>query len=345
MRLVLCGITAYEFWRSSLSILPPDFTGFINSRKLTDFSQTTCRDVSKLLADTAGSTGVPLELLVESPEERRHAPGVRCHCLPRGIRLPSGSIYQISDEISVVSPGLCFLQLAEEYDDLMLARAGCELTSLYKRDFFLNRNLVQTDENSFTKQDLICYLNALPEHRGIMRAKRIAGWVVERTRSPREISMDLLMSMPTRQGGYQLPGVSANVGIPLDDRLQKLARREHLECDALLPNGDIMEYNSSTHHDTDEELEFDFEKITALQTLGHTVFPVSTRQFNDFEKFDTIMSSVTERLDLRRVPPKPGTLMLRRSRHESLLLDEKGRRQYENMVETARWQLIMSRSQ
>ena len=341
MRLVLCGITAYEFWRSSLSIVPPDFRGFLNTSKLTDFLHDTCADVNKLLVNTGGSLSTDLHLLVESQQERRIAPHIFCHSVPAGTRLPKGSIYQISDEIAVVSPGLCFLQLVSELDDLALARAGCDLTALYRRDATRNRDLIQLDDAAFTKQDLLDYLASVPDYRGAKHAMRIASWVLDRARSPREVSMAMLMNMPTKAGGYGFPDLKANQVIQLSDELQALARREHLECDILLPNGDMLEYNSSTHHDTDEELEFDFEKIATLQTMQRTVIPVSTRQFNDFDKFDTIMRGVNSRLGIRR---KAGDSVLARRRglHEQLLNAEKAQRFEENLVDTARWRLVVA---
>ena len=343
MRLVLCGISAYEFWRSSLSIASPDFEGFLNTFQLTDFLHDTCTDVNKLLVNTGGSLNNKLHVLVQDQQDRRVAPNIISHSLPKGFDLPRGSIYQVSDEIAVVSPGLCFLQLTDCFDDLLLARAGCDLTSLYRRDFTLNRDLIQLNDCPFTKQDLLAYLDAAEGYRGQKRARRIANWVVERARSPREVSMDLLMAMPSKQGGYQLSDLAANVKIPLNDIDRRLSRREYLECDALLPNGDAMEYNSSTHHDTEEQLEFDFEKITALQHIGRTVIPVSTRQFNDFECFDTIMDTVSNRLDLRRKPAGEAILDLRRIQHARLLADERRQRLDENMIETAAWQLVLSR--
>lgn len=344
MRLVLCGISAYEFWHSSLSIASPDFEGFLSTSKLTDFSHDTCADVNKLLVNMGGSLNGKLHVLVGNKQDRRVAPNIVCHSLPTGFTPPKGSIYQVSDEIAVVSPGLCFLQLAGCFNDELLVRAGCDLTSLYRRDFSRWRDLIQLDDAPFTKQDLLDYLDSVSGLRGQIRAKRIARQVVDRTRSPRETSMALMMSMPTRCGGYQLPGIIANADIPLGDEVGNLARRGRVECDILLQNGDVIEYNSNTHHDTEEQLEFDFEKITALQCVGRTVIPVSTRQFNDFAKFDTIMTTVADRLELRRRLASDEVLALRPKLHARLLSDERGQRSGENMIETASWRLVMSRS-
>ena len=344
MRLVLCGITAYEFWRSSQSILPPDFTGFLCANALSSFSDMSCKQISDAIERFEGNTSEPLHVLVADSSDRRHAPMVVTHCLPSGVRLPKGSIYQVSDEISVVSPGLCFLQLAQTFNDLQLVRAGCDLTALFKREFNRNRDLITLNDNLFTKLDLITYLNSFPNCRGLKRAKELAGYVVERTKSPREESMDLLISMPTKRGGYQIPGIQANVIIPLSEGQQALAQREHLECDVVLPNGDLLEYNSSTFHDSEEDLVFDFEKISAMQTVGRTVFPISTRQFSNFEAFDLIMSGVLERQNLRRKQPKPATIESRKKLHASLLKDEVTNRNALSMVDTARWRFIISRS-
>jgi hypothetical protein len=110
--------------------------------------------------------------------------------------------------------------------------------------------------------------------------------------------------------------------------------------------GPVLEYNSNTYHDTEEQLEFDFEKITALQRMGLTVIPVSTRQFEQFASFEQIVERVRQLVGQREkwASGRRGVIRARRSAtHATLLALERKQRKAPSLVNTARWQLLLPR--
>ena len=155
--------------------------------------------------------------------------------------------------------------------------------------------------------------------------------------------MNLCMSMPSRIGGQQLPRFIANYHYDLSDEAKLLTRKDYLVGDASWPEKDIeMEYNSNKHHDTEEELEMDFEKITALQNMGVTVIPVSTRQFNSYDAFSAIVGTVRERLGMSTTTTE-AIDERRRYMHARLLQIERYQRGLPSLLETARWKYLAPR--
>lgn len=341
MSLVLCGITAYEFWRSALLSDSPEFGTISKSTYLALNLHVSAARVSAALRRIDGVPG-DLHILV-SKGNRCHVPGITCHYVEHPELLPEESFYQVSHGLYIVSPQLCFLQVAEESTFLDLARIGTDLCSKYLCSPYEKEKLIQLEQQRFSSGTFRAYLAKAQGFRGIAKARAAARWIVDNTRSPRETSMALLMTLPSRRGGFQLHGWEANALVDLDEQASLILRQSKVECDMLNRKyWRTFEYNSDLFHDTEEAGEHDLEKITALQSMGYVVTPISTRQFNDFDVFESIV------LDTRR---KMGSSdrsdshvsRMRRFTHADLLETERANRRKVQIAETARWKYMIPR--
>ena len=339
MHIVLDTFTALEFWLSDLASSEPCYAKSLPY--LTSFENTSCGEVSQLVGHHDGASGT-IELLVERKELRRKTDIVTCNAW--GSRpLPPLSVCEIGTGIYAVSPELCVVRLAERVSREELMRIMADLMGVYCLSSTNRINLTQR-EPLMTRASLARYLENAQGIRGAKSVQRLMPWIPERSASPRETSMDLMLAAPSIIGGMGIPGFEANKRFDPKGDAALLTQKEFLVADVAydMPDGPLLEYNSIKHHDTPEQLEYDFEKITALGKMGYTVIPISTRQFSDFDTFLAVASNVKERLGVHD-SGKEATNKRRRELHTELLHIEARDRASRSLMETARWQFLEPR--
>jgi len=340
MHIVLDGNTAFEYWMCATQ---RDETMLVHATNppLSSFDQTWSSKISEGIRNQGGSTG-GIEILVGSKDERRYSDFVSCGMWSARTPIPPDSLYMVGPGIYVESPELCLLRLASMLERPVFLRALSDMLGVFGFSY-LDRMELVSREPLTTISKIQKFVEHIGGAYGVNKLRSALSWVIERSGSPRETSMNLCMSMPSRLGGQQLPRFEANYHYDLTDEAKLLTRRNFLVGDASWPEKDIeMEYNSNKHHDTEEELEMDFEKITALESMGVTVIPVSTRQFNSYDAFSAIMSTVRERLGMSTAVSEAVDAR-RRTMHERLLRIERSQRELPSLGETARWQYLAPR--
>ncbi len=340
MRLVLDGITAYEYWMSaSNSVLSKPLDVSVGC--LTDFDGLPCGELSRAIARTDAKPG-ELHLLVSSQHERRQSRNVCCHVWANKNPIPKGSIYQVGTGIYVESPELCLVRLAALLPREELLHCMSNMLGIFAFSTLDRMSLISRE--SITNVDKIrdC-VRKLPGMQGTKALWSACSWVAERSASPRETSVNLCLALPTRVGGQALPPFEVNAVQTLDEEASRLTVKKHLVPDVYWRSKKLaLEYNSSKHHDTEDELEADLEKITAMQKMDITVIPISTRQFNDFDAFDAIVKRVRKTLGVRTKVSV--TAQERRWKfHTELLKFERSERKQPSLIETARWKYLIPR--
>lgn len=350
MHIVLDGFSALDYW---LSDLVPEHPIYLEGQPpLSSFDSLSCGQITEMMRRTGGSCE-PLELLVFTKRERRHSAYVTCHAWGSAT-LPPKSICEIGDGVYTISPELCLVRLASRVSRLELLRHATDLLGIFSRSYMNRTDLVER-RPVMTKESLAEYISHAGHISGTKILRRVLPWLRAHSASPRETSMLLMLTLPTRVGGMGISRFAANVAIPLSEEALLLTQKSYLVGDAVYlydkenesdedKFGPILEYNSSTNHDTEEQLEFDFEKITALQRMGLTVIPVSTRQFNSFASFEQIVERVRELIGQREKPQRGrrGAINIRRSvTHSELLALERQQRESTSLVNTARWLFLL----
>ena len=340
MRLTLDGMSAFEYWMSVLQT-PSFSTSWGPAAAFTSLEGRECRELGQALLRTDGTPG-SIDLLVNADSNRSHSSWVHCRCVSTSHTLPQGSIIQIGSGLYVVSPELCVLRLATQLPRLAFLHAFTSLLGIYSFSSLDRQDLLER-KPILTKARMQQYLNdteGIPGHR---IAQRALPWVTERTASPRETTMALALRLPSKTGGHGLPEFEANCKVSLSEEAALLTTKSYVVADVAWPDDDIyLEYNSDKHHDNDEQLEFDFEKITAMQRDGRIVVPISTRQFNSYEAFASIVNGVRKHLGVRcRMTDE--VVERRRSTHHKLLEIERSQRTSPSLINTARWKYLFPR--
>ena len=335
MHLILDKMTALEFWRSNLA--RRDLRNYATNRRFTSFSDMSPRELAARLDRIDGAQGT-LSLLVEGRGDRRWHEGIELTAWG-DYGMPTNSIIELSDEVSVLCPELSLVRVAPQLTDLELLRAVFDLCGIYARDFDATTDLTSREPVTDV-QSVADYCAALGGRWGVRKVKRCLAHAVERCASPREVSLAMCLALPTRSGGQGLPRFEANAPIALTDQASSLTPRNFLVGDIVWKEQRlVLEYNSNKHHDTEEQRIMDFKKIAALQAMDIDCLPVEMEHFSDYYAFESIVYTIRKRLGLR-ARTGAESFQKRFATHGEILTTERSQRQMASLAETKRWQFI-----
>lgn len=342
MSLVLYGITAYEYWRSSQLRDTPEFGAISVPSASTLCSRVPLRDLTGPLSRTEGLPG-KLHLLVGGASERSTSEFVQFHCSQNLSKLPPGSFYQIGPSIYVASPELCFVQLASELPFLELVRAGFDLCSRYQLSPYERMQTTEC-EPSATRASISRFLAQMPKgFYGLGKARTAARWILENSRSPRETSLAMMLHLPSQIGGFQISNMELNRRIDPSDTARLLTRKSSFEADVYFPGQHrVLEYESDLCHSNYVQGSHDYEKISALQAMGYEVTPITTWQMNTFESLEALVVDAKRAMHLRDRRSDQLSAQ-RREMHYLVLSDERTLRDQAPLADTARWQFLLPR--
>ena len=243
----------------------------------------------------------PIHLLVDGPANRVHSDRVVSHVWSGPI--PPGSLYHLAPGVLIASPGFCYLMASGSQSKPRAISIGMECVGLYgrRRDVrgFSDRGQLMT------KSELAGYLKGAKGCYGFRNATRCLPYVLERSRSPMETCMVLVLTLPAREGGFGLPRPELNVTIRPRPEEFILSQRPQYEVDACWKRRRlVLEYNSYADHLSREALDRDAMKANSLRSLGWKVL-VATRAQLDGDALTVLAHQVARGLGVKR--PHPGT--------------------------------------
>lgn len=125
--------------------------------------------------------------------------------------------------------------------------------------------------------DVGAYLECLPSSSGIMRARRAVELAFDRSASPMETSLALILTLPLGFGGFDLPRPHLNQEICLPEGLPGLPGRRCVRPDLCWERERVaVEYDGDPFHPagSPEVLAADNERQNALTALGYRVLRV-----------------------------------------------------------------------
>lgn len=294
MEIVLSHGTALLFWRR--------FVGDI--RRLPTAPQTMApmerpRLDETLRRELAGlgivqAEDAPLHLLFANRSARPNSPGIQPHLVTQV--LPANSFLRLSPHVLIVSPELCFIQMAGVLSFGHTALIGCELCGLAAQT-----GTALPGRHPLTSvSKLATFLATAQRLDGEKQAKRVLPHVMDNAASPMEARLALLLSMPTRLGGYGLPKPELNRLFGLSREAQLLHPYENCMCDLFWPDARVdVEYHGIDYHADEMSLVRDTARMQALQRDGVSVIPFTYPQIADPEAFDTVARIIAKALHHR----------------------------------------------
>lgn len=222
---------------------------------------------------TCLSVDTPAHVLVSSPQDRVRSKRVVSHVWSGP--LPDRSLFRLSDDVLMASPGLVLAQMATSTPLPELAAVVMEMCGRYGRVRWSSRGFLDRKPLT-TPQNLREYLCGLPGHLCIQRAERATQFALVGSRSPLETSFALMVSLPEELGGCRLARPCLSFRIDPSLQLAALCDQGWYEADLCWPERRVIcEVNSRQEHLTPNAQDHDAAKTGALEAMGWKVHSVT----------------------------------------------------------------------
>lgn len=291
MKLILTHASALEYWRRVSTLRAPRPRP---SRILTAGSALDETRVPVL--QKAFGLSLPLHLLVSREEKRPSSTTVVYHT--RNAPLPHGSLMRVSDEVLVVSPECCFLQLPSMQEVPAQIGTGCEFCGTYR----LGGAYGQEPLTSIAK--LKAYTQRAAGMHGIAQTKRALRYILPNSASPMETVLAMIWTLPPLLGGSGISRPHLNFRIDPGTRTKDMTSQTHYRCDLYWPEAKLdVEYESNLCHTGPNRITKDSKRRDELAALGVTVITVTTGQLYRVSEFRKVTKTVARHVGERLPAP------------------------------------------
>lgn len=293
------------------------------------------------VAELLGLPHQPIHLLCSDQAARRHTVHQKTQLI--SAALPFGSRWEFGAYSSVTSPALTLFTLASHLSAIQLAmlmHEFCGNFSVYRltkqeRKYLqelccqeasgeyggwkpvLDANGKITDlwqrpaiSNITELEELANDLTRAKGRTTFIQALRLTR---EGAASPFEARTGIRLGAPRRLGGEGLSDLTYNERVELTHQAQLVAGQATAYIDIVLRNpvsGDEVgiECQSKLIHNREEKAVADANRITALQSMGHTIVQLSYKNLEDQAAFESVLSFIFQKLRIDRIPKSPSLL-------------------------------------
>lgn len=234
----------------------------------------------------------PLHVLAQPKEGRHPTKRIRFHQL--AAALPRGTFLEIAPGISVCSPELVFVQMAETLSFGELVALGYELCGCYPLDE--NRPGALVRAQLATPARLAAFVGRAKRIKGLRKARIAVQFVSAKSASVKETEMGALLMTPMRWGGLGLPPALANEPVALSKEAVRIARGNRVVCDLLWPQARVaVEYDGRAYHTERHQQTRDSRRRDALLADGFDVVSVTSSQIDNVSEFIEIADVISRK--------------------------------------------------
>lgn len=211
-------------------------------------------------------------------------------------KLTGGSFYAFGSRCLVATPELAFVQMGTVLSFEQLIELGYELCGTYWRSRVDQTCSYQLSPLARTSR-LVSYAQANSTLPGARKTLRALKYVVDDSASPRESKLAILLSLPSRCGGYGLAGFKMNHVVQANAKARAIASRNSFRCDLCWPAEKIdIEYQSREHHEGEGSRISDSRRANALAAMGWRVVSITNDELDSFTATDVIARSLRLKL-------------------------------------------------
>ena len=239
----------------------------------------------------------PLHVLISHKNKARRLEHAACHVC--GGAMPKGAFIDMGGGLHVSSPEFTFLQLASVLEPAKLMAVGFELCGSYSPSW--NGNATQYKRYPLSDVSHIgSFLAQATAFHGVKLARSSLPYVLERSASPRETALALLLSLPERFGGYGIKQPVLNHRITVPKKAYAAVGSPFFICDLYWPQYRLaVEYDSSEFHEMRPSIAKDSARRNALSYLDVQVVSVTNEQIRDSQAFDHVARLVGKATEKR----------------------------------------------
>ena len=234
-------------------------------------------------------------ILVSSPRNRVNRKGLHCHVW--SAEIPAHAFWRLGGNVLLSTPEFCFLQMAETLPISQLIQLGYELCGCYAMNPKAKRGFNRTKAPLTTPIRLQEFITRAGSCRGSAKSLMAVRWIVANSWSPMETDTTMLLVLPTKMGGYQLPFPVLNMVLWLDGDWQARAKQGHYNLDMLWPGTNkVLEFNGEEDHLGKTTAGRDRTREIVLAGLGYDVTVITGRQVFRADEFDFVVQTLCKSL-------------------------------------------------
>lgn len=147
---------------------------------------------------------------------------------------------------------------------------------------------------------LLAFADSAAAFPGCARARKALRYVLDRSASPAESRLVLLLCAKRSLGGYGLPLPQMNYRVDVVGEGRKCTSHKYFVLDLFWENARLdVEYDSDAFHASKAGIASDAERRNALVAMGYTVITVTNGQMSSVDSFDDVAFAVARALRVR----------------------------------------------
>lgn len=264
-----------------------------------------------------------LDILVPSENQRYTSTNIARHTYagsPSDIPL-----FSLGEDIYTVSPEFALMQTVIGLPvDAALALAY-EACGLYGKDAsrrgFYNRPALTSVSRIKT------FASQNRGRRGSARMLRMIPYLFNKSRSPMETSIAIIMCLPVRLGGFGLNDFELNAEIPLNEEQRRMSGLDHAEIDFYFESNNLgLEYNSNLAHTGAARIARDSRRNNTLRYMGLKIITITWEDVRSVQAFEDLMKQTYKVLGKRWRPISDSTAEKRKQLWKNLIPQHPGSR-------------------
>lgn len=247
--------------------------------------------------------------------------------------IPPGSFFCLAGDVFISTPPMLFLEMAQCLTRIELVALGYELCGMYHltntseldantppdseipqcdsnknnspliEDEILShrQGFIQTSDSLTTVLDIQRHLNKFRNVKGLKDAKWALKYIAERSASPMETLVSMMLSLPALVGGFNLPRPLLNYEVNANGNASLSTRLSTRYCDFFWPDSNLaLEYDSDSFHTGSQRIAKDAARRNELAYSGITVITLTSKQFFYFPALDAQVAIIEKHLKHRR---------------------------------------------
>ena len=214
--------------------------------------------------------------------------------------VPAGSFYSMGDCIYIASPEFLFVNAAQKLDFAQLVAYGDELCGLYSFDENAARGFRKRDVPITTKDKLASYVQSAQGVSGVCAARSALRHIVDRSGSPMETLVELLLCLPYAKGGYGLELPQMNPAVRFSPKAAYVARQESFMPDMYWERIHLdVEYYGYFDHSKNAAMGMDRCRVNGIEVDGIEVLELVREQVGDLAAFEVAARRIAKMLGKR----------------------------------------------
>lgn len=303
MTIILCDISAFEFWRFDRTAVrrQPARDGALRKNSLL-FTKPNGKQIETLRQNGFSFLSEPVHLLVPDAASRPKDTQIRCHVRP--AQLPRDSFIRVAEDVFVCRPELSFIQRARSQSFAREVLDGLELCGTYRRSVG-GRSTVYQVYPITSIDELASFVSKAGSIYGTAAARRALRYIGDGSESPMESVLVVLFCFPVRLGGYGLPLPDLNFRVRTPDFAKRATGKNSFRCDLFWPGAKLaVEYDGQETHDDLCDRSKDGSRHAALVGMGFQTIRITGENVRNVKELDAIAHAITKKLGMRMQPTK-----------------------------------------